>query len=73
MNGKSYAITDTREIQTLTQAGNTVIVYRVWLVTDRGATGTVDVAKKDWDAKKLPTILDARAAELDLAFAVTES
>jgi hypothetical protein len=45
----------------------------VWLVTDRGATGTVDVNKSDWSAEKLAAILASRAAELDLAYTVTES
>jgi hypothetical protein len=69
---KSYHITDTRQVDTLTQAGNTVTVYRVWLVTDRGATGLVDVAKADWTPDKLAPILDARAEELDLAFSLAE-
>jgi hypothetical protein len=73
MNGKTYHITDTRQVDSLTQAGNTVTVYRVWLVTDRGATGTVDVNKSDWSAEKLAAILASRAAELDLAYTVTES
>lgn len=73
MNDKTYRVTDTRENQTLTQAGNSVTSYRVWIVTDQGATGTVDVAKKDWNETKLPAILEKRAEELDLAFAVTES
>jgi hypothetical protein len=73
MSDKTYKVTDTRELQTLTQAGNSVTVYRVWLVTDRGATGTVDVAKKDWTDAKLRPILDARAEELDLAFSVLEA
>jgi hypothetical protein len=73
MNNKAYKITDTREISQLTPAGKTVTIYRVWLVTDRGATGTVDVPTKDWKADKLNSILDARAAELDLAFVLAES
>lgn len=73
MNGKTYHVTDTRQIDQLTQAGNTVTVYRVWLVTDRGATGTADVSKADWNAEKLKAILAARAAELDLAYTLTES
>lgn len=73
MNGKTYSITDTRQIDSLTQAGNTVTLYRVWLVTDRGATGTVDVPKSSWTPDKLGEILQARADELDLAFTVAES
>lgn len=68
----TYKVTDTREINSLTQAGSTVVMYRVWLVTDLGATGTVDVPSAKWDAEKLRVILDEKAAQLDLAFSVTE-
>lgn len=67
-----YRVTDTREMSTMTPAGSVVQTYRVWLVTDRGATGTVDVPKDKWNKEALPSILEAKAVELDLAFAVTE-
>lgn len=68
----SYRVTDTKETTTMTQAGSTVAMYRVWLVTDRGATGQVDVPKASWSKEKLGPILDAKAEELDLAFVLTE-
>jgi len=46
-------------------------MYRVWLVTDKGATGTVDVSPDKWNEDELPGVLEAKAAELDLAFKVT--
>lgn len=64
----SYTITDTKEVSTITPGGGRKQVYRVWLVTERGATGVVVVEKADWTAEKLPAILAAKAAELDLAF-----
>ncbi len=66
----TYRVTDTKETTTMTQAGSTVTLYRVWLVTDLGSTGTVDVSKDDWKAEKLGAILEAKAEELDLAFTV---
>jgi hypothetical protein len=72
MNGLGFKVTDTREISTISQAGNTTVVYRVWLVTDRGATGTLDVAKSDWNTESLPMLLATKAAELDLAFDMTK-
>ncbi len=71
MNGITFKVTDTRQVDTLTQAGNTVTVFRVWIQTDRGATGTLDVAKEDWTTEKLPTLLATKAQELDLAFMMT--
>jgi len=68
----AYKITDSREVRSMTAAGTPVLKYRVWLVTDRGATGTVDVEQRDWNTEKLPDILEKRAAELDLAFVVAE-
>jgi len=72
MNGLGFKVTDTREISTMSQAGNTTVVYRVWLVTDRGATGTLDVSKSDWNTESLPMLLATKAAELDLAFDMTK-
>jgi len=54
----------------MTPAGSTVQTYRVWLVTDHGSTGTVDVPLDKWNSEDLPAILEAKAKELDLAFAV---
>lgn len=65
-----YRVTDTREMSRMTQAGSVVQTYRVWLVTDNGSTGTVDVPLDKWNAEDLPVILEAKAVELDLAFAV---
>lgn len=65
-----YKVTDTREVSTITPAGTQRKVYRVWLRTERGATGSVEVETADWTAEKLPSILEAKAAELDLAFAL---
>lgn len=63
-----YKVTDTQKITTMTNAGSIVSYYRVWLVTDRGATGQVDVSPDDWNDKALPPILKAESDKLDLAF-----
>lgn len=67
-----YKVTDTREMSKMTPAGSTVQTYRVWLVTDLGSSGTVDVPLTKWNKEDLPSILEAKAADLDLAFAVAE-
>lgn len=66
-----YKVTDTREITQMTQAGTSRKTYRVWLVTDRGASGSLDVPADKWNADDLPALLDAKAFDLDLAFDVT--
>jgi len=66
-----YTITDTKETATITPGGGRKQVYRVWLITERGATGSVLVEKADWTAERLPVILQAKADELDLAFTLT--
>ena len=66
----SYEVRDTREISEMTPAGSRRTLYRVWIQTARGATGTVDVAADDWTSEKLPTILEAKAETLDLAYSV---
>lgn len=63
-----YKVTDTQQIKTMTQAGGTATFYRVWIVTDRGSTGQVDVPLDNWTEGDLKTILGAEAARLDLAF-----
>jgi len=67
----SFKVTDTREISRMTEAGSVHQMYRVWLVTSNGSSGTVDVPQDKWNSEDLTEILDAKAAELDLAFAVT--
>jgi len=63
-----YKVTDTQRITTMTPAGSALMYYRVWLVTDRGASGLVDVSVDDWNDKDLPPILKAESEKLDLAF-----
>jgi len=65
-----YKVTDTREVSTITPAGAQKKVYRVWLTSERGASGVVEVEREDWIAEKLRPILEAKAAELDLAFTI---
>uniref|UniRef100_A0A6M3LND7 Uncharacterized protein n=1 Tax=viral metagenome TaxID=1070528 RepID=A0A6M3LND7_9ZZZZ len=65
-----YKVTDTQRMTNMTPAGGTVTTYRVWIVTDRGATGQVDVPVDAWNEKDLPVLLKAEAAKLDLAFTV---
>jgi len=56
----------------MSQAGSVVKMYRVWLVTGRGAAGQVDVPLDKWNPVELLLILTDKAAELDLAFTVSE-
>lgn len=66
----AFKVTDTREVKSMTQAGSSHVVYRVWLVTDKGATGSIDVPADKWEAGQLRAILDEKAESLDLAFTV---
>jgi len=63
-----YKVTDTQRITTMTPAGSVVMFYRVWIVTDRGATGQVDVSTDEWTGEALAKILKAESEKLDLAF-----
>ena len=63
-----FKVTDTQRVTTMTPAGNTAQYYRVWLTTDRGASGQVDVPVDAWNETDLPPILRTVAAKLDLAF-----
>lgn len=63
-----YKVSDSRQMSTMTQTGTAKQFYRVWLQTDMGATGYVDVPPSEWKEDTLPGILQAKADELDLAF-----
>jgi len=67
-----YTVLDTREITSMTPAGSVRKAYRVWIQTDRGASGTVDVSSEEWKADTLKKILSAKATELDMAFTLGE-
>lgn len=65
-----YTVVDTREISSLTPTGTERKMYRVWITTENGARGTVDVRPADWNADALTAILQEKAAQLDLAYTV---
>ena len=65
-----YTVVDSRQVKTLTQAGTMKPVYRVWIATENGATGQVDVAPSKWNKEDLAEILTAFAEKLDLAFTI---
>ena len=67
---RTYTVTDTRQMSKMSQAGSVVETYRVWLVTKNGSSGTVDVPLDKWNSEDLTKILEAKAVELDLAFAI---
>lgn len=69
---RPYTVTDTRQMSKMSQAGTVVETYRVWLITQNGSSGTVDVPLNKWNSEDLTKILEAKAAELDLAFAIAE-
>jgi len=66
----NYTVTDTREVSTLTQAGTERKSYRVWLQTENGSVGSVDIPAAKWTPESVKEILQAKATDLDLAFAL---
>lgn len=56
----------------MSPAGNRQVSYRVWITTDKGASGSVDVPADKWDKDALRVLLDEKAEQLDLAFSLTE-
>ena len=66
----TYTVVDTRQVQRLTPAGSMKQVYRVWIETERGATGAVDVGPDKWNKETLPGLLTEFAEKLDMAFEV---
>jgi len=66
-----YTVTDTRQIDRMTPGGGTVSVYKVWLMTSRGATGSVEVPADKWNTDDLKPLLEEAAGRLDLAYNVS--
>lgn len=66
----NYTVTDTREVATLTQAGTERKSYRVWLQTENGSSGSVDIPAAKWTPESVKEILQAKATDLDLAFSL---
>ncbi len=67
----NYTVLNSKEINELNPGGGRRKGYRVWIRTQNGAEGTVDVGPDKWNPKDLAPILEARAAELDLPFTLT--
>lgn len=65
-----YRITDTREIVATTPGGHQETTYRVFITTDRGATGILEVSAEDWNKETLPGLIEAKVEALDLAFSL---
>ena len=65
---KGYTVTGTTQREKLGQDGKIRQVYIVYLETDLGVTGEVEVNKADWTEEKLSGILEKAANDLDLAF-----
>jgi hypothetical protein len=68
----AYEIVSSQQVQAMTKAGTTQTFYRVSIRTERGSTGDLDVAERDWNAEKLRELLDVFAEKLDLAFMLPE-
>jgi hypothetical protein len=67
-----YKPTGQTQIRKMTPTGASVIQYRAWIVTEHGATGSVDVDEADWTEEKLKPILDELAAKLDLPWTLAK-
>lgn len=65
---KIYKVLDSRQIQKITPAGGNQSLYRVWVETSNGSTGSIDIPAEDWTAEKLNPILVDFAKTLDLPF-----
>lgn len=72
MTSDKYTVVESRQIQSLSPTGASREAYRVWLRTEKGATGSIDVEPEDWTAEKLKPVLDQFAERLDLAFSITQ-
>jgi len=69
----NYEVADTKQVQTLKGSGKPKTMFRVWIETERGATGILDVLPSQWNAQDLPALLQAKADQLDLAFDIAPS
>ena len=61
-------ITEVKEFTEITPAGSTKRFYRVWFVTERGSTGSVDIPEADWRPDRAKEIVRERAERLDMLY-----
>lgn len=63
-----YQVTDSKQNEVLSPGGGVRSVHKVWIKTDRGASGSIDVEPEDWNKDALGKILSDFADKLDLPF-----
>ena len=65
-----YEITDTRQADKMTPGGAIQTVYQVWITTDNGTTGMLEVPESKWNNEDLPALLAEKERELDLPYTI---
>lgn len=65
---KTYTVTDVRERRRYTAGGQETREIEVYILTTHGGTGSVAIPASQYQAETLGKILEAKAAELELAF-----
>lgn len=51
--------------------GGRQVVYVVWIETERGSTGSIEIDADDFHSDRLKTLLEAEAIDLDRPFLVS--
>lgn len=66
---KRYEVNSSKQVPYLAPgADGPSTRYRVYITTNKGASGWVDVRPEDWTTERLQEILSDKADELDLPF-----
>ncbi|GAI67683.1 unnamed protein product [marine sediment metagenome] len=67
MDGK-YTVTDVNQRKRFTPGGKQVTYYDIYILTQRGATGSLRVVAADYDIETVRPKLEELAAKLDMPF-----
>lgn len=63
-----YTVTDVNQRKRFTPGGKQVTYYDIYILTERGATGSLRVVAADYDIEKVRPLLDGLAEKLDMPF-----
>ena len=63
-------VTGSQEQVRMGPNAQTIRIHVVWVETDSGATGQLEVPAAQWNPDDLAKLLEAKRNELDLAFTI---
>lgn len=67
----AFKVVASQKQDRLGPTGGRRVIYVVWLETERGSTGSIEIDSDDFHSDRLKILLEAEAADLDRPFTVS--